>query len=99
MDADAVGGILDADAGGDQRSPISPLRGVALVAQARHELRPSRGDFLTAPSGPRGFVRKPVARKGGAHDVKRVFGITAVCGRIGQRLDHLVKLYERSRPS
>ena len=46
-----------------------------------------------------GFAEKPKPGSDGTNDVKRVGGVAAMRGRIGQRLDHLVKLDHRTRPA
>src|SRR5713226_7915221 len=82
VDADTVGRILNPNAGRHHRTPIAALSRVALVSQTGHQLRPCARDPLHVPSSAGGLVRKAVAWKRRAHDVKCIGGITTVSSRI-----------------
>jgi hypothetical protein len=79
--------------------PIAALCGVSLVAKARHQLRPCSRDALDIPAVAGGFVGETVAWKRRANDVKCVGSIAAMSDRIRERLDYLLKLDDRPRPS
>src|SRR5580658_6812930 len=99
MDTHAVNGVLNSYTSRDRGSPIAALRKVALVPEARHQLRPRFRDALHVPSMLRGFVRIAVAGKGRAHDVERIGGAAAVRGRVGERLDDFLEFDDRTGPS
>ena len=99
VNAGAMRGILCTDRGGDHRSPIAALRAVSRITQAIHQHRPARCNTVDAPAGCLRLPGEAKARQRRTDDVKRVGGVAAVRGRIGQRLDHLVKLDHRARPA
>ena len=92
--------IQRADRGRDRRTPVAALRAVARIAEAIHQHRPglTRCDRRPSPSSV-GLSREAEAGQRRTDDVKRVGGVAAVRGRIGQRLDHLVELDDRTRPA
>ena len=88
-----------ADLRGDRRAPVAALGAVALVAQADHQRLPCPGDPADAPARRGRLAGEAVAGQRRADHVKGVLGAPAVCGRVGQRPDHLVELDDRSRPA
>src|SRR5580704_15807130 len=99
MNPDAIGGVLYSDAGRYDRSPIAALCGISLVANARHQLRPCARDTLNVPPVARRLIRKAIAWKRRTNQMKCVGRVAAMSSRIRQRLDHFLKLDDRSRPS
>src|ERR1700683_5612406 len=99
MDTHTVNVVLNSYTSRNRGSPIAALRKVALIAEARHQLRPCARDALHVPSMLRGLVRIAVAGKGRAHDVKRVGSAAAVRGRIGERLDEFFGIHDRAGAS
>src|SRR5262249_270534 len=99
MYADTAGRVLGTDAARDRGTSISALGRVALVAQPAHQLGPRARDALDVPPRPRTFVGKAIARKRWTYDMKRIGRIAAVRSGVRERLDNLVKLHDRTRPS
>ena len=88
---------VSAELRGDGRAPVATLGAVAVVAEALHQRLPSLGDLLHAPPGTAGLAGEAISRKRRAHDMEGVFGASG--RRIGQRLNHLVELHDRTRPA
>ncbi len=84
---------------GHSRAPVPALGAVAVVAKAQHQRLPGLGDPLDAPPGAGGLAGESIPRQRRTDDMEGVLGATAVSRRIGQRLDHLVKLHDRARPA
>ena len=81
------------------RPPVPALRDISVVAEARHQRVPRRGDALHAPAGMRRLVRKAVTRQRRRYDVKGVLRLAAEGCRIGERRNDFVKFDDRSRPA
>ena len=79
-----------------QSPPCAP---VADIPKPIHQHRPGFCDPIDAPAGGRRLGREAEAGQRRADDVKRVGGVAAKRGRIGQRLDHLVEFDHRARPA
>ena len=90
--------ILRAERPGHGRAPVTTLCEVAVVSEAGHQHCPCIGDAFDTPARRRRLAREPETRQRRADHVKRIARLTSVVGRVGQRLDDLVELDDRSRP-
>jgi hypothetical protein len=77
--------VLQPEPGADGGAPVAAGRAVAGVTQARHQLRPRRGDAFDGPAAPGRAVGEAVARERRDYQVERV-------GTGRQRPDHLEEL-------
>ena len=82
-------GVDRGEPGRHHRAPVAALRAVAVVAEARHQLRPRLRDALHVPARLRRDARPAVARKRRRDDVE-VFA---------ERFDHVEELGDRARPA
>ena len=84
---------------GDERSPIAALRDIPIVAEALHQHDPRPRDALRIPAGFRRLAGKAVARHRRDHDVERVRFGAAMRGGVGERIDDLQLLDDRTGPA
>ena len=80
---------------GDHGTPITPLRAIALVAQSAHEFAPGARGVLDAPAGAGRPITEPVPGERRNDDVECVAGV----GRVGEPIDHVEELDDRSGPT
>src|SRR5206468_12477682 len=91
--------VDEAELADDDPAPVSSLRTVAGIPEARHELGDDASDALGAVAGLTRFTQESVARQRQSHHVKRILRSATIACRLGKRPDDLRKLEERSRPT
>ena len=99
MDGEQSRRRLQAHLVDDERAPVATLGDVLAVAEDLHQLRPGSSHALGAPAGARRLPREPVARHGRDDQVKCVSCARTVRRGIGQSIDDLQLLNDRSWPS
>ena len=99
MDAEQARRLLDRHQLGDGIAPVTTLSDIFRVPEALHEHGPGLGDARRVPTRLRRLAREAVARERRDDDVEGVLGASAVCGWVGQRLDDLQLLDDRTRPT
>ncbi len=99
MDADQALRCQAAHRVGDGGADVATLGDIAGVTEAVHQLRPGRRDAARAPADLGRLSGEAVAGNGWQHEVERVFGTSAVCGRVGERADDLEQLDDRAGPA
>ena len=82
MDPDDVLRMQPGEGEGDQCAKVAALCGVAVVAQAAHQLRPGAGDADEVPAGLPGGTGEPVSGEGWDDQVERVGRVAAVRTRV-----------------
>jgi hypothetical protein len=85
-------GVHPGEGEGDQGADVPALGGVAVVAEAAHQLRPGAGDPGEVPAGLPGGAGEPVSGDGRDDQVERVGGVAAVRPGVGQRPDDVQEL-------
>src|SRR6266436_424939 len=80
-------------------APITALRNIVAVTQARHQRCPGASNPRKTPPRFCRFVRKAKAGEGGDYGVKGFIGFATVGRRVHQRTNDLHKLDDRPRPS
>jgi hypothetical protein len=99
VDADQLRSAKQRHLLGDGIAPIAALRDEARIAEALHQHDPGAGDPDRIPAGRIRLPRKAVAGQRGDYEVECVGRAPAMHGRIGQRLDDLQLLDDRTRPA
>ena len=99
MDADQALGCQAAHRVGDGGTNVPALGDVAGVTEPVHQFRPRRRNSGRAPADLGRLAGEAVAGNGRQHEVERVFGASAVRGRIGERADGLEQLDDRAGPT
>src|SRR5262245_14881242 len=83
MDRDQAWRPLLCHGNRDERSPVSALRDIFLVTEARHQYRPCLRCSVRVPGTLRGFIRKGETGKRWDNNVECVLGLSAMGGGIG----------------
>ena len=99
VDGDQLGRREQGHLFGDERSPIAALRDKPVVAEALHQHGPRFRDARRIPAGFGRLAGKAVARHRRDHDVERVGLGAAVRRGVGERIDDLQQLDDRTGPA
>ena len=98
LDHGAVIRIGRSDDRRDGGAPVAALRDIAVVPESGHQSGKCGADALDAPTSGRRTTGEAEAGQRRRDDMERVGRVAAERGRVGQRLEHLVELDDRSRP-
>src|SRR4029077_7659356 len=99
MNGDKPRGLLLGHPARYTSAPITALRNVVAVTQARHQHCPGASNARKTPPRFCRFVRKTKPGEGGNYDVKGFIGFTTVGRRVHQRSNDLHKLDDRPGPT
>ena len=99
VDGDQLGRRDQGHLFGDERSPIAALRDVPVVSEALHQHDPRPRDARRIPAGFGRLAGKAVARHRRDHHVERIRCGSAVRSGIGERVDDLQQLDDRTGPA
>ncbi len=84
---------------GDHAAPVAPLRDVAAIVEARHQLAPHAANALHGGASASRFTREAVARQGGNYHMEGIRGAASVRDRVYQGVDDMAKLQHRTGPA
>ena len=76
----------------DVGADIAALGDVPVVAEPVHQLSPGSPHAAWVPAEHRRLAGEAEAGQGREHKVERVLGVSAVCGRVGERFDDVYLL-------
>ena len=99
MDCSSVPQVLHADVGRHGTTPVATLGDVGVVPEADHERIPRLCDPAHALPGLGRLPAPAVAGQGRNHEMECVVGRAAMCGRVGERVDHPHELGDGTRPA